>query len=84
MDGSVPTLIVTIAALMVGSWRLIARDVNAIRADLRDVRADVRDIRTEASADRRALQATMDAFRSEMLRLAERQSCIDGRGSAAG
>ena len=80
MDGDSLTLIVAIAALMVGLWRLIARDINAVRADLRD-------IRTEAADDRRALQVAMDAFRSEMLRLAERQARVegrlDGRGSAA-
>ena len=80
MDGDSLTLIVAIAALMVGLWRLIARDINAVRADLRD-------IRTEAAADRRALQVAMDSFRSEMLRLAERQARVegrlDGRGSAA-
>ena len=80
MDGDSLTLIVAIAALMVGLWRLIARDINAVRADLRD-------IRTEAAADRRALQVAMDAFRSEMLRLAERQARVegrlDGRGLAA-
>ena len=74
----------SIIAAIVGSgfvlWRLIARDINAIRADLRD-------IRTEAAADRRALQAAMDSFRAEMFRLAERQSRLEGRlaerGSAA-
>ena len=34
---------------------------------------------TEATADRRALQTAMDAFRSEMQRLAERQSHLEGR-----
>ena len=80
MDGDSLTLIVAIAALMVGLWRLIARDINTVRADLRD-------IRTEAAADRCALQVAMDAFRSEMLRLAERQARVegrlDGRGLAA-
>ena len=32
-----------------------------------------------ADADRRAWQATMDTFRQEMLRLAERQSHVEGR-----
>ena len=66
----------SIIAAIVGSgfvlWRLIARDINAIRADLRD-------IRTESAADRRALQSAMDAFRAEMFRLAERQPRLEGR-----
>ena len=74
----------SIIAAIVGSgfvlWRLIARDINAVRADLRDIRA-------ESAADRRALQSAMDAFRAEMFRLAERQSRLEGRfderGSAA-
>jgi len=39
--------------------------------------------RAAAEADRRQWQASMDAFRQEMLRLAERQSHIEGRIEAA-
>ena len=34
--------------------------------------------RAEAAADRRAWQASMEAFRSEMRRLAERQARVEG------
>ena len=74
----------SVIAAIVGSgfvlWRLIARDINAVRADLRDIRA-------ESAVERRALQSAMDTFRTEMFRLAERQSRLEGRlderGSAA-
>ena len=39
--------------------------------------------RAEASADRRAFQQGMDSFRTEMQRLAERQSNLEGRMSAS-
>ena len=53
--------------------------------------ADRRAVQAAADADRRAIQArfdtAMDTFRTEMQRLAERQSHVegrfDGRGSAA-
>ena len=53
--------------------------------------ADRREVQAAADADRRAIQArfdtAMDTFRTEMHRLAERQSHVegrfDGRGSAA-
>ena len=37
-----------------------------------------------ADADRRAFQAGMDAFRTEMQRLAERQSHVEGRVEGRG
>ena len=42
-----PTLthILATAALMLGLWRLIARDIDTLRDDLRDVRADVGNLR---------------------------------------
>lgn len=46
--------------------------------------ADRRAAQAAADADRRQWQASMDAFREEMLRLAERQSHIEGRIEAAG
>ena len=36
-------------------------------------------MREEAAADRRVMQGAVDAFRSEMLRFAERQSYVEGR-----
>ena len=38
--------------------------------------------RAEASADRRAFQQGMDTFRTEMQRLAERRSNVEGRMTA--
>lgn len=45
--------------------------------------ADRRAAQAAADADRRQWQASMDAFRQEMLRLAERQSRVEGRFEAA-
>ena len=39
---------------------------------------------SEAGADRRTIQASMDTFRSEMQRLAERQSNVEGRLTTSG
>ena len=45
-------------------------------------------VTSRLDTDRRAFQAAMDAFRTEMQRLAERQSHVEGRvagrGAAAG
>ena len=40
--------------------------------------ADRRAFQAEATADRRAMQQSMETFRAEMHRLAERQSRIEG------
>ena len=71
-------------------WRManrldkrIGEDRAAAEADRRAVQADRRAAQTAADADRRQWQASMDAFRQEMLRLAERQSHIEGRIEAA-
>ena len=75
-------------------WRMASRldkrigeDRAAAEADRRAARAaadaDRRAAQTAADADRRQWQASMDAFRQEMLRLAERQSHIEGRVEAA-
>jgi len=71
-------------------WRMASRldkrigeDRAAAEADRRAVQADRRAAQTAADADRRQWQASMDAFRQEMLRLAERQSHIEGRIEAA-
>ena len=53
-------------------WRMASRLDKRISED-----------RAAAEADRRQWQASMDAFRQEMLRLAERQSHIEGRIEAA-
>ena len=76
--------------------RRIDNDKAAADADRRAYQtaadADRRAYQTAADADRRAHQSrfdtAMDAFRTEMQRLAERQSHVegrvDGRGAAAG
>ena len=46
------------------------------------IRADIASMRTEAAADRRAMQDSMDTFRAEMLRLAERQARTEGQLAA--
>ena len=46
------------------------------------IRADIASMRTEAAADRRAMQDSMDTFRAEMLRLAERQARTEGQVAA--
>ncbi len=57
---------------------------SAAEADRRALEARIGADRAAADADRRQWQASMDAFRQEMLRLAERQSHIEGRIEAAG
>ena len=63
-----------------------AADANR-RADKAAADADRRADKAAADADRRAIQArfdtAMDTFRAEMQRLAERQSRVEGQGSAA-
>jgi len=44
--------------------------------------ADRRAFQAEAAADRRAWQASMDDFRADMRRLAERQAHVEGRSAA--
>ena len=51
----------------------------AIARMLRRMDDDRRADRASADADRRAFQAGMDDFRAAMLRLAERQSHVEGR-----
>ena len=69
------TVIGTGAVVCLFMWRIAARLDRRIDND-----------RAESAADRRAFQAAMDAFRAEMrtferemLRLAERQSHVEGR-----
>ena len=44
--------------------------------------ADRRAFQSEAAQDRRAMQSAMDTFRTEMQRLAERQSKVEGTAGA--
>jgi hypothetical protein len=48
------------------------------------LRLDIKTDRAEAAADRRAFQAGMDTFRTEMQRLAGRQSNLEGARTATG
>ena len=74
-----------------GLAALIATMLRGLRADLTKQIADqgqrIDGYRAESAADRRAHQAAMDTLRTEMLRLAGRQSRVErrlaGRPSAA-
>ncbi len=60
-------------------WRMASRLDRRIGEDKAAADADRRAMQSAADADRREWQRSMDAFRQEMLRLAERQSHIEGR-----
>ena len=85
-------IIVAIVAAIGVSAGGIYTSLNGIHAQVAAIQAeaaaDRRALQAEAAADRRAMQASIDFFRSEMLRLAERQSHLEGqiaeRGAAAG
>ncbi len=85
-------------ALGIMAWRITGRldrridnDKAAADADRRATQARIDNDKAAADADRRATQArfdtAMDTFRTEMQRIAERQSQVEGRfderGSAA-
>ena len=75
------------AAIIVAIVAAIGISAGGIYTSLNGIHAQVAAIQAEAAADRRAAQAAMDVFRGEMLRLAERQSYVEGqiaeRGAAA-
>ncbi len=85
---------VALAALLVSTIRRIDTYRAEASADRRAFQTamgdDRRAFQATADADRRAFQASMDEFRSEMLRLAGRQSRLEGiqeaqaTGTAAG
>ena len=95
MDTDTLTIIGTVLAVGLALATLIMRSTARQDADRRAVQAaadaDRRAVQAAADADRRAVQArfdtAMDTFRTEMHRLAERQSNVEGRlderGSAA-
>ena len=68
----------TVIGSSVGSVVLVGMilAVPILRATSR-IDADHRTFQTEAAADRRAFQKSMDDFRKEMQRLAERQSRLE-------
>ncbi len=68
--------VITLAGSFAGSAVVLATIIlrTTVRLDRR-----IDGVHNEAVADRRALQDAMDDFRKEMLRLAERQSRIEGR-----
>ena len=65
------TIIGTVFAVGVALATLIMRSTAQVDADRRAFAA-------EAATDRRNFDAKMDAFRTEMQRLAERQSHVEG------
>ena len=65
------TIIGTVLAVGVALATLIMRSTARVDADRRAFAA-------EAATDRRNFDAKMDAFRTEMQRLAERQSHVEG------
>ena len=73
--GAVASIIATVIAVGIALAALILRATSRIDADRRAFQA-------EAAADRRAWQASMDDFRAEMQRLAERQAHIEARAAA--
>ena len=88
------TILVVSFTLAGMGWRMASRldkrigeDRAAADADRRAAQAtadaDRRAAQAAGDADRRQWQASMDAFRQEMLRLAERQSRVEGRFEAA-
>ena len=81
------TVIAGVVALGIMAWRITGRLDRRIDNDKAAADADRRADKAAADADRRAIQArfdtAMDTFRAEMQRLAERQSRVEGQGSAA-
>ena len=92
MDAQFLTIIGTVLAVGFGlaglMIRTMARLDRRIDNDKASADADRRAYQTAADADRRASQSrfdtAMDAFRTEMQRLAERQSHVEGRGDGRG
>ncbi len=72
----IATLIVSIAATVAAGTGVIVLSVNGIHSQ-------VAALQVQAAADRRAWQASMDAFQAEMRRLAERQAHVEGALSTA-
>ena len=88
MDAQFLTIIGTVLAVGFGLAGLMIRTTarldRRIDNDKAAADADRRAYQTAADADRRAAQSrfdtAMDAFRTEMQRLAERRSHVEGRG----
>ena len=72
----IATLIVSIAATVAAGTGVIVLSVNGIHSQVAALQA-------QAAADRRAWQASMEAFQTEMRRLAERQAHVEGALSTA-
>ena len=73
-----PGQLFTIIGSLIGS--VVAVGVSLAVLILR-AKSRIDRVRSEGAADRRALQASMDTFRTEMQRLAERQSRLEGATS---
>ena len=61
---------------------LIMRTTTRLDRRIDEAAADRRAFQTEAAQDRRAFQASIDTFRAEMQRLAERRSKVEGAAGA--
>lgn len=72
-------LVVPISAAIIAGIGVLVLNANAIHSQISALQIQAAADRAEAAADRRAWQATMATFRAEMLRLAERQSHVEGR-----
>ena len=79
----IATLIVSIAATVAAGTGVIVLSVNGIHSQVATLQAQAAADRAEAAADRRAWQVSMDAFQTEMRRLAERQAHVEGALSTA-
>lgn len=71
-NGSNRGLIITIVSVGVGIMAMFAISFAGIYTQIST-------FQSEASADRRALQESMNKFQTEMLRLSERQAYLEGR-----
>ena len=72
------TLIGAIVGTGLALALLIMRTTARLDRRIDEAGADRRAFQAEAAQDRRAWQASMDTFRMEMQRLAERQSRVEG------
>ena len=87
MDGASLTIIGTVLAVGVGLAALIMRSTARLDADRRAIQARFDTAMDTFRSEMGAFRSEMRTFEREMLRLAERQSRVEGRlderGSAA-
>ena len=82
-NGSNRGLIATIIIATIALITMFAIFIGGVHSQIQSLQAEAAADRSEAAKDRRALQDAMDSFRSEMQRLAQRQSYIEGRADGA-